>query len=85
MASANRGLEKNLDKTMTVAGFRRKGSNYEREAIVDSTMWATETEKQRIGVYEYFEAPSFDYGVDLSGAAIKDSNTRILEAKVEKA
>jgi hypothetical protein len=85
VASANRGLEKNLDKTMTVAGFRRKGSNYEREAIVDSTMWATETEKQRIGVYEYFEAPSFDYGVDLSGAAIKNSNTRILEAKVEKA
>jgi hypothetical protein len=82
---ANRNVEYSVNRTLVGAGFRRNGGQYERKAIVDSTAWATETETQRLGAYRYFEAPAFDYGVDLSSRTITHTDVEVLEKRVEKA
>ncbi|MDY7028431.1 MAG: hypothetical protein SVR04_09065, partial [Spirochaetota bacterium] len=82
---ANRNVEYSVNRTLVGAGFRRNGGQYERKAIVDSTAWATETETQRLAAYRYFEAPAFDYGVDLSGRTITHTDAEVLEKRVEKA
>jgi hypothetical protein len=85
LISANISVEKNVHKTLYTAGFQRKGSQYERKAIVDSTLWDVETESQRIGAYKFFKGPRFDHGVNLSSSSIKNADPELLEKKVEKA
>jgi len=86
IAEANRNMEGNLGDTLQAAGYRRNGSEYDRFATIDSTLFGgMEDERQRVPAYRYFIAPAFDSGVDLSREALRRYSGAYIQSLVARA
>ena len=80
---ANQGVEKSVQETLRGAGYKQDGKLFVRRAVIDETLLGgIEREKQEIEGYRYFQAPSFQLGVDLSRGALEGRSGDYIQAMV---
>ena len=84
--SANRSTDKFLSDLLEGKGYRKRGNIFSRKAVIDMTLLGgIEEELHEIESYNYFTAPGFETGVDLSRSSLSSMSGREIELKVQKA
>ena len=83
---ANEQVDGDMEDLLLTSGYARQGDTFLREAIIDSSLCGgNETESHRIGAYRFFNAPDFDHGVNLSTESLKNMDSTLIQARVQKA
>ncbi|OQY30940.1 MAG: hypothetical protein B6241_15040 [Spirochaetaceae bacterium 4572_59] len=83
---ANTDVDESVEKTLFEAGYARRGDQFYRTVIIDSSLLdGNETEQHDIGAYLFYKAPAFNHGIDLSAAKLKQLDSNLIQARVQKA
>jgi len=83
---ANGSVADSLGSRLFSSGYARVGGYYVRTVAVDeSVMGGVESEEQKIGIYEYFEAPEFVPASDLSVSALKHLSSAAVRQRTASA
>jgi len=83
---ANKGVDQSVESQLNGAGYARNGSMFTRDVVIDSSLLGgNENELHEIEAYRYFDAPSFDVGVNLDVNFMQNLDSSMIQAGVKLA
>ncbi len=83
---ANQTADRGFSVTLRSAGYRRRGSEYRRRAVIDESLFGgIESETHRIDAYRSFDAPRLYLTTDISAKGLAGLRATVVEARLQEA